>query len=537
MLKQRSPLKLRSTITLLVCSVIALVLFVVHSVYVTQSTELSRLSLEDKAKAVLHTLTVSPFVAQALSSDDGNKTDLQDYIEQVRQQNELLFIVVMDMQGIRHTHPDPSLIGKHFIGGDEVKALHGQESVSEAKGTLGPSLRIISPLFDVRHQQIGAIAVGISTEKVQEIIAANRWFTYWAIAFGGLIGSFGAFFLARKIKKIMFGMEPSEIASLLEERNAMLQSIREGIIAVNAKEQITLINDEAKRLLRQNGDLENLLQTEGSKHWPALLHLRQVLASGHARRDEEIELNGSTLLTNSVPVRVNGQVTGAIVTFRDKTEVSQLIQRLSGISHYAEALRVQAHEFMNKLHVILGMVNIRAYDQLENYIMDTANYYHEEVGSLIRQIKDPVIAGFILGKMNRGRELGVEISVTPTSYLPESARVEVTHELVTILGNLMENAMEALDGYDSAAIVLTFDHDEDRLRCSVSDNGKGIEPAVAAHIFEHGFSTKGTRRGIGLYLVRQSLEKLGGTIECQSKPGEGTRFIISLPYASKEFSL
>ena len=109
MLKQTPPLKLRTTITLLVCSVIALVLFVVHSVYLTQSTEQTRFSLEDKAKAVLHTLTAAPFIASALSNG-GDKAALQDYIEQVRQQNELLFIVVMDMQGIRHTHPDPSLI-------------------------------------------------------------------------------------------------------------------------------------------------------------------------------------------------------------------------------------------------------------------------------------------------------------------------------------------------------------------------------------------------------------------------------------------
>ena len=335
----------------------------------------------------------------------------------------------------------------------------------------------------------------------------------------------------------MFGMEPSEIAALLEERNAMLQSIKEGIIAVNADAQITLINDEAKRLLRQNGELENLLLTESSKHWPALLHLRQVLETGQAGQDEEIDFNGSTLLTNSVPVRVNNQVVGAIVTFRDKTEVSQLVQRLTGISHYAEALRVQAHEFMNKLHVILGMVNIRAYDQLETYIMDTANHYHTEVGSLIRQIKDPVIAGFILGKMNRGREIGVEVSITPTSYLPESAQAEVTHELVTVLGNLLENAMDALDGLESPTIVLTFDHDDGRLRCTVRDNGNGIDPAVLPHIFEHGFSTKGTRRGIGLFLVKQSLEKLGGTIECESNKGVGTRFIVTLPYASKENGL
>jgi two-component system sensor histidine kinase DcuS len=298
-----------------------------------------------------------------------------------------------------------------------------------------------------------------------------------------------------------------------------------------------LINDEAKRLLRQNGELENLLLMESSKHWPALLHLRQVLETGQAGQDEEIDFNGSTLLTNSVPVRVNNQVVGAIVTFRDKTEVSQLVQRLTGISHYAEALRVQAHEFMNKLHVILGMVNLRAYDQLETYIMDTANHYHTEVGSLIRQIKDPVIAGFILGKMNRGREIGVEVSITPTSYLPESAQAEVTHELVTVLGNLLENAMDALDGLESPTIVLTFDHDDSRLRCTVRDNGNGIDPAVLPHIFEHGFSTKGTRRGIGLFLVKQSLEKLGGSIECESNKGVGTRFIVTLPYAIKENGL
>jgi two-component system sensor histidine kinase DcuS len=535
--KRHSSLKLRTTITLLVCSVIAVVLFVVHSVYLAQSTQQSKLGLEEKAGAVLHTLTVTPLISQALQTPI-LLPSLQNYVEQVRRQNDLLFIVVMDMQGIRQTHPDPTMIGKHFIGGDEVRALlYGEESISEAKGTLGPSLRIISPLYDEQHRQIGAIAVGISTAKVEQTIAKNRWFTYWAIVFGGVIGSLGAFILARQIKKIMFGMEPSEIAELLEERSAMLQSIKEGLIAVNADEQITLINDEAKRLLLQNGEPENLMQTESSKHWPALLHLRQVLETGLAGRDEEIEFNGSTLLTNSVPMRVNNQVIGAIVTFRDKTEVSQLVQRLTGISHYAEALRVQAHEFMNKLHVILGMVNLRAYDQLETYIMDTANHYHTEVGSLIRQIKDPVIAGFILGKMNRGREVGVDVSITSTSYLPQSAQAEATHELVTVLGNLLENAMDALDGLASPAIVLTFDHDDERLRCTVRDNGNGIDPAVLPQIFEHGFSTKGSRRGIGLYLVKQSLDRLGGTITCESSPQTGTLFVVTLPYASKENGL
>ena len=123
----------------------------------------------------------------------------------------------------------------------------------------------------------------------------------------------------------------------MEERSAILQSIREGVIAVDKHANITLINEEAKRLLRQNGSVETLLSKESSKHWPKLLHLQDVLESGVSQQDEELVFNGMTLLTNSVPVKVNGAIVGAVVSFRDKTEVSQLVQRLSGISNYAEA--------------------------------------------------------------------------------------------------------------------------------------------------------------------------------------------------------
>ncbi len=312
MLRLSSPLKLRTRIMLLVCTVIALVLLVVHAIFVTQSTALTKSSLEEKARAVARTLTETPFVGAAIN-DPEQQQALQKYIESVRKHNELLYITVMDMNAIRHTHPDPKMIGQRFQGGDEKKALRGEESITEAMGSLGNSVRVISPLY-YQGKQVGAIAAGLSTEKIEATISANLLFAYIALLFGGVVGAIGAFYLAHKIKSIMFGLEPSEIASLLEQRSAMLQSIREGVIAVNAQSEITLINDEAKRLLRLSGSFNELLQDKGSKSWPKLLNLQEVLQTGTARHDEELKFNGLVLLSSSVPVRVNGQIAGAVVS-------------------------------------------------------------------------------------------------------------------------------------------------------------------------------------------------------------------------------
>lgn len=533
MFRLSSPLKLRTRITLLVCTVIALVLLVVHTIYVTQSTALTKSSLEEKALAVAHTLSETPFVAAAIDVPEEQQA-LQEYVELIRKRNQLMYIVVMDMNAIRHTHPDVTKIGQRFQGGDEVRALHGEDTMTEAMGSLGNSIRAMSPLF-YHGRQVGAVAVGISTQKVQALISANLWFAYLALIFGGIVGAIGAFYLARRIKAMMFGLEPNEIASLLEQRSAMLQSIREGVIAVNSDSEITIINEEAKRLLRQSSSLESLMHSEGRKHWAKLLHLEQVLETGVAQHDEELSFNGLSLLTSSVPIRVNGEITGAVVSFRDKTEVSQLIERLSGMSNYAEALRMQAHEFMNKLHVILGMVNIGAFEQLEHYIMGIAERYHSDVGALVRQIKDPVIAGFLLGKINRANEAGIEITVTEDSYLPESMDSEQVHVLVTILGNLLENAIDALAGVENPVITVALDYEQDSLFCVVKDNGHGIAADVLPHIFDQGYSTKGINRGLGLYLLKQSLAKYdSASVECRNNPDRGASFIVTLPYAGKE---
>ncbi|GGF99387.1 two-component system sensor histidine kinase DcuS [Paenibacillus albidus] len=524
-------LRLQATITVMICLVVTLVLLIVFIMFGIKVSEQAEEALESKAITIARTLSRTPVVIDGLLGN-GDSGGIQDYASEISTINNVEFIVVMDMQGIRRSHPDPALIGKHFMGGDETDALHGKETLSVAEGSLGYSVRAFSPIFGSEGKVIGAVAVGISLGSVQSAVKQNQWIIYWGILVGGLMGITGAVLLARKIKRMIFGMEPGEIAKLLEERNAMLQSTKEGILAVDKESRITLVNAEARRLMGSVGMNQDPVNRQIEQFWP-LLRMDRVLGNGKALQDMEVEQSGITLLVNVVPVKVNGIIEGAIATFRDKTEISLLMERLSGISLYAEALRAQTHEFMNKLHVIMGLTNMRSYDRLEEYLTDTVLNIQTEADAVVKLVKDPIMVGFLLGKLSRIREAGVRLVILEDGVLPESANHEVSRELVTIVGNLLDNALEAVDGVSDKMIQIGFRHAESQLTLKVGDNGTGISKECEDRMYEQGYSTKGKDRGIGLYLVGRSLAKLGGTIRWESRAGEGTEFTVQLPYIAK----
>lgn len=528
----KPQIKLRRLITLLVCLVMALVLLPVTLLFADRVEHETEAGLEQKAMSIARTLAHMPLIVEQLKQP-GSSTILQEYVQKVSTANHVQFIVVMDMKGIRKTHPDARMIGKAFVGGDEYIALHGHESVSVAKGTLGLSMRAFSPVFSSTDKQLGAIVVGISMQDVLRAQEGNYRLIVIAIAIGMLIGTGGAIVLARKIKNMLAGLEPPEIARLLEERSAMLQSIKEGVIAVDESGHVMLMNAEAIRLLRQAGIEDFSFPGQEITAYLSAFRLQEVLKASTPHMDEEMELGGITLLTTSVPIRVKGEIVGAIVTFRDKTEMKQLAERLTGVSLYTEALRAQAHEFMNKLHVIMGMVHLRMYEKLEHYIMGAVEHHQVEIGSITRQIRDPVMAGFVLGKLSRAREVGVNFELTPGSYLPESSQTQTIHELITILGNLFDNAVEAMESLQNKRITLSLYYEEHEesgsLICIMRDNGPGIPEELARTVFEKGFSTKGESRGMGLYLVAESVKRLQGSVELI--PAEqGCCFQITIPY-------
>lgn len=531
MKKRKRLWNLWKTITLLVCTVVIFSLLVTDILISHNVERTTEDSQAEKAKTIAHIVANDSIVIDGLIG----KTDtaaIQTYTNRILKNTGVQFIVVMDMNGIRKSHPNPQKIGHHFIGGDEGPALKGKEHVSLAEGTLGISMRVFVPVFSETGEQLGAVAVGISADNVKERVKESRHIIYIGVGVGVLVGIIGAILLARHIKKSLFGLEPHRIAKILEERNTMLQSVKEGIIAVDKEANVTLINNEAKRLFKKSGLEEDFIGKDVELYMPNS-RIKEVLKTGEVQLNEEQNIYGITIVTNRVPLYVKGEIVGAIATFRDKTEIRKLAEELTGIRLYAEALRAQSHEFMNKMHVVLGLTHMKQYEELQKYISGMVSEHQYEIGGIMKRIKSPVFAGFLLGKLSYAREKNIKLIISEDSYMPEIEDESITHELITIVGNLIDNALEAVTNCEKKQVEVEIQYG-DTLTITVQDTGKGIQEEEIGALFTKGYSTKGDNRGYGLYLVKESIQRINGKIHVYSLVGKGTTITIEIPKGRDE---
>ncbi len=531
MKKRRRLWNLWKTITLLVCTVVIFSLLVTDILISHNVERTTEDSQAEKAKTIAHIVANDSIVIDGLVGK-ADTSAIQTYTNRILKNTGVQFIVVMDMGGIRKSHPDPQKIGHHFIGGDEGPVLKGKEHVSLAEGTLGISMRVFVPIFSETGEQLGAVAVGISADNVKERVKESRHIIYIGVGVGVLVGIIGAILLARHIKKSLFGLEPHRIAKILEERNTMLQSVKEGIIAVDNEARVTLINNEAKRLFKKSGLEEDFIGKDVELYMPNS-RIKEVLQTGEVQLNEEQNIYGITIVTNRVPLYVKGEIVGAIATFRDKTEIRKLAEELTGIRLYAEALRAQSHEFMNKMHVVLGLTHMKQYEELQKYISGMVSEHQYEIGGVMKRIKSPVFAGFLLGKLSYAREKNIKLIISEDSYMPEIDDESITHELITIVGNLIDNALEAVTNCEKKRVEVKIQHG-DILTITVQDTGKGIQEKEIEQLFTKGYSTKGDNRGYGLYLVKESIQRINGEIHMHSLVGKGTTITIEIPKGRDE---
>jgi len=525
-------LGLQATIAVFACIVVALALLVTDIIIMERISDTERRNASGEAIEIARIVANTPVVIDGLRGENDEKS-IQPFTQKIIGVSAVQFITVMDMNRIRQSHPNPSLIGSYYEEDDVNPAFEGQENTSVNKGSLGISLRAFSPIFAPDGRQVGVVLVGILVDSVQTAITSSRQGIYAGVGFGLLVGIVGALVLARRIKKIMFGLEPFAIAKLVEERSVMLQSVREGILAVDRESQITIVNEQAIKIFQKAGLVGNPIGKKVEDYVPNT-RMGNILQTGEAELDQDQDLNGIRILANRIPLLVEGEIVGAITTFRDKTELRQLAEKLTDIQIYAETLRAQTHEFMNKLHVIIGMVRLGDYERLTDYISQIANQYQVEVGYVVKKIPDPVLAGFLLGRLSLAREQGAELILSKESFVPEAAKPEMVHELITIVGNLINNALDAIAESTTKSICVHFSCENEMLTIEVSDTGQGINEEVQKHIFVQGYSTKGTNRGLGLYLIQQSLARVGGEIQVVSTVGKGAMFKVNIPYHSKE---
>ncbi|MGB9804080.1 Spo0B domain-containing protein, partial [Desulfofundulus sp.] len=399
------PLRIRLAILSFV-SVVLAILVAVLLVGIRVSHLLEE-EMGRRALAIARTLAQMEAVQNNVGLPGGASV-IQPVAEKIRLATGVEYIVVVDMNRVRYSHPLAERIGGKFSDRDLDLALSGREYITRTTGVMGPAVRAFSPIkVDEGTRQVGVVVVGIITPTFVEIFRSIQAQLYPSLAIGLLAGLMGSLYLASRIKGAMFFMEPEEIARILEERTAMLQAMGEGIIAIDREKRITVVNDEAKRLL---GTDDEVIGRPITEVLPDSL-LPRVMQTGQPEFNQERVLNNTIIIVNRVPVRVKREIVGALASFRDRTEVHRLAEELTGVKSFVEALRVQNHEYLNRLHTIAGLLQLNRVQEAVDYICAVTEEQQELTRLLTRNICDYSIAGLLLGKYSRARELRVEMCI------------------------------------------------------------------------------------------------------------------------------
>lgn len=477
---------------------------------------------EQRSLVIAESVAASTSVQEALLAQDRSGT-IQETAQAVRRATGATYVVVTDRRGIRYSHTNPSLIGKP-VDESPADVLAGHTWVGVQAGTLGVSARGKAP---IRYGDyvIGMVSVGYLEDRVwQQLLAELPGFGA-TILLALALGAAGSMLLASRLKRQTFGLEPFEIAGLLEEREASLKGIHEGAVATDRDGTITLANEEAVRLLGLPP------QSAGRKVSQVLGpgRLLKFLSGGLNDQDEVLMAGDRVLVASRRAITVRGQEIGHVATFRDSKELAGLARGL-GVEGLSDALRAQAHEFSNRLHTIAGLVELGRGEEAMSLIASTSGLHQELSEALLERVGDPILGALLLAKAAAASERGIDFHVSEDTLM--ASGVLDSESLITLLGNLIDNALDAAStagGDRRVSVAVTSRADEVVFR--VEDSGPGIPPGLVDQVFQEGFSTKARRgerrRGFGLALARQVAVRHGGEIAVVNDPG--AVFTVRLP--------
>ncbi|MFG2530235.1 ATP-binding protein [Streptomyces sp. NPDC048516] len=493
-----------------------------------------------RALSIAQTTAAGPDLARELvTTEPAAHGPVQAEAERIRTATGALYVVVMDTRGVRWSHTHADEIGRH-VSTDPSRTLAGRQVRQIDTGTLGRSARAKVPLRDGRGRIVGAVSVGIAYDSVRGrlfgTIPALLRYAGAALA----VGVLAAVALSRRLRRRTHGVAFADISALLDEREAMLHGIREGVVAFDRRGRIRLVNDEAARLL-------------GLDARAAGRALDEVLPPGRTTDVLAGRVDGADLLAVSggrvlVANRMPTQDGGAVVTLRDRTELELLGRELDGTQGLLDALRAQDHEHANQLHTLRGLLELGRYEKAVEFVSEVASAQRASAEQIAERVHDPLLSALLVGKAAVAAERGVSLRVSSATLLPDT--VVDPRDLVTVLGNLIDNALDATGerrcDEPFVEVELRAEHTTAVLR--VSDTGPGVPPELRERIFAEGWSTKaappapGARssaravafdrgRGIGLALVRRLAERYGGMARVTARAGGGAVFTVVLPEA------
>ncbi|EON33876.1 ATP-binding region ATPase domain protein [Gordonia terrae C-6] len=455
--------------------------------------------------AVAVSLAESPSTVAALTSPDPSAV-LQPVTERVRAATGIAFITVLAPDRTRFTHTDPTRIGEPYLGSIDA-ALRGQTITENYTGTLGPSIRTIVPVRTPDGRVVGMVAAGITQRTLTSAWRGQLPLIALA-AFAALLTAVGGvWWIRRRLLRQTGGLAPEELRLMYDHHDAVLRSVREGLVVVEDGRP-ALVNSEAQRLLGIEADAS-------PDELPAFL------TDGDEETDVTYADRGRVLLVSRSPV--SGRRRSSVVTIRDRTELAEAMGELDSMTRFAEALRSQAHEAANRLHTIVALVEMGRPDEAVRLATTEFELSQQLIDRMTQAVAEPALVALLLGKTAQAAERGIPLSLTEESQVSDAGTGILTPgEMITVVGNLIDNALDACDPADPW-VEVTVVGDDRVLDIIVADSGTGMDAELFARATARGYSTKSggdpAGRGLGLALVAQVVARRHGTMTAENTYG------------------
>lgn len=422
-------------------------------------------------------------------------------------------IVLVNTSNIRLYHPIESEIGKSFVGGDETPILNGQNPyISEATGGTGKlQRRYFHGVYDENNQPLGFIMVSAYKTTIANLQKSIWIHTVLVFILFNILGALISLLVSNRIKKSLLGNEPFQIAQLYLQKDKVLNALNEGILLINQSFDYIYANDAAKAMIddmrSDNVDINHFIKKD----------VVPLIKLGNRYKNKTVRIGHIDVLIHTIPLVRGHDETGTIITLQNKSELVTTAEELTGVKHLMEALRATTHEHKNKLHVILGLLQLNDTKRAIRYIQELSDTSNKSRDLILSRIKNKTIAALIIGKMHRAAEINLTLILDDKSYLDTHNQFLSTPDLVTVIGNLLENSFDAFSETSiKNQIILSIISSTESLIISVSDEGMGISPDILANIFDANVSSKGAGRGVGMSLIKSIIDKRAGHIDIQT---------------------
>jgi two-component system CitB family sensor kinase len=484
-----------------------------------------------RSMVVATSIAGNPFVVEAVTSADPSAA-LEPYALDLMSTTGTDFITIMAPDRTRFTHPDPDEIGKPFRG-TIAPALRGESFTETYAGTLGPSVRAVVPITSDDGSVVALVAAGVTVDSISVAFGSRQSIVLVAAGVTLALGAVASWLLSRYLRRVTWGRGAEEMSRMFAYYEGVLHSVREGLVLVDDSGRLVLYNDQAAELLGL--PFERPAEPVPVSGLDLPEPLGTLLSSGR-RAVDELFLTATHVLVVNQEVAVSAvgagtaRVLGSVTTLRDHTDLQALTGELQTMRTLSDALRSQTHEFANRLHTIVALIELGRPREALDLAANELDLGQELADRLVSTIDEPVLTALLLGKSAQARERGIRLELTSGDDV--GAVGIPSSDLVTIVGNLVDNAFDAVspdagaDPYSASGdqahgvVSVAIRRVGDVVELAVADNGDGISDVEQA--FRRGYSTKradGAGRGIGLALVGQSVRRLGGTIEVRNDGG------------------